>query len=156
MQSATLPCPECGKLMTLRNSRFGPFYGCSDFPRCRATHGAHPDGRPLGTPGDRETKQARIAAHAVFDKLWQGDGAPVKRGHAYRVVQIVMAMTGKQAHIGLFDKSQCEQLIAALSCSQTIAAAIEQVKVERSKPESNTKTKKRKYWQRMHGKSKSK
>jgi ssDNA-binding Zn-finger/Zn-ribbon topoisomerase 1 len=32
-------CPKCGKRMTLReNSKTGePFFGCSDFPKCRAT-----------------------------------------------------------------------------------------------------------------------
>lgn len=32
-------CPQCGKQMTLRhNGKTGePFFGCSDFPRCRAT-----------------------------------------------------------------------------------------------------------------------
>ena len=30
-------CPECGKTMVVRRSRFGKlFYGC-DFPRCRNT-----------------------------------------------------------------------------------------------------------------------
>lgn len=47
-ESPTLPCSECSGSMTLRNSRYGFFYGCSRFPDCRATHGAHPDGQPLG------------------------------------------------------------------------------------------------------------
>ena len=36
-------CQKCGKLMTLReNSRTGePFFGCSDYPRCRATRDVH-------------------------------------------------------------------------------------------------------------------
>ena len=42
------PCLECGASMMLRESKFGLFYGCSTFPVCRATHGAHKDGRPLG------------------------------------------------------------------------------------------------------------
>jgi ssDNA-binding Zn-finger/Zn-ribbon topoisomerase 1 len=30
-------CPECGKAMVVRRSRFGKlFYGC-DYPRCRCT-----------------------------------------------------------------------------------------------------------------------
>lgn len=27
-------CPECGKKLKLRTSRFGKFYGCSGFPEC--------------------------------------------------------------------------------------------------------------------------
>lgn len=30
-----LHCPECGSVMELRRGRFGPFYSCSAFPRCR-------------------------------------------------------------------------------------------------------------------------
>ncbi len=30
-----LHCPECGGVMELRRGRFGPFYSCSAFPRCR-------------------------------------------------------------------------------------------------------------------------
>lgn len=31
----TLICPECGETMTLRRGRFGPFFSCSGFPRCK-------------------------------------------------------------------------------------------------------------------------
>jgi ssDNA-binding Zn-finger/Zn-ribbon topoisomerase 1 len=66
-----LHCPDCGAMMSLRASKFGLFYGCSMFPQCRATHGAHPWGAPLGIPAKRDTKMARIRAHAAFDRLWK-------------------------------------------------------------------------------------
>jgi DNA topoisomerase I len=28
-------CPECGKAMIRRQGRFGPFYGCQDYPNCK-------------------------------------------------------------------------------------------------------------------------
>ncbi len=28
-------CPECGKAMIRRDGRFGPFYGCQDYPNCK-------------------------------------------------------------------------------------------------------------------------
>lgn len=28
-------CPECGKAMIRRQGRFGPFYGCQDYPACK-------------------------------------------------------------------------------------------------------------------------
>lgn len=31
----TLSCPECGSEMLLKRGRFGPFYSCTGFPRCR-------------------------------------------------------------------------------------------------------------------------
>jgi DNA topoisomerase I len=30
-----VPCPRCGKPMVRRSGRFGPFLGCSDYPKCR-------------------------------------------------------------------------------------------------------------------------
>lgn len=31
------PCPKCGKKLTVRYSRFGKFYACTGFPKCRFT-----------------------------------------------------------------------------------------------------------------------
>jgi len=28
-------CPVCGNLLVKRNGKYGEFYGCKDFPRCR-------------------------------------------------------------------------------------------------------------------------
>ena len=68
-----LKCGDCGAEMRLRTSPKWdrPFYGCSKFPECRGSHGARTDGAPLGVPGNKETKLARIRAHKVFDVLWQ-------------------------------------------------------------------------------------
>jgi DNA topoisomerase I len=30
-----VPCPKCGKPMVKRTGRFGPFLGCSDYPKCK-------------------------------------------------------------------------------------------------------------------------
>jgi DNA topoisomerase-1 len=30
-----VPCPKCGKPMIKRTGRFGPFLGCSDYPKCK-------------------------------------------------------------------------------------------------------------------------
>jgi ssDNA-binding Zn-finger/Zn-ribbon topoisomerase 1 len=113
-------CAICDAPMRLRESRAYPlpngqprlFWGCSRYPRCRGTHGAHPDGRPLGTPADEETKCARRAAHAALDQLWQH--GPFTRRGAYAVVQRLMGMTKDQAHIGKFDRETCERLITRL------------------------------------------
>ena len=31
----SVPCPECGKGTIRREGRFGPFYGCQDYPQCK-------------------------------------------------------------------------------------------------------------------------
>jgi ssDNA-binding Zn-finger/Zn-ribbon topoisomerase 1 len=94
--------------MSLKESRFGPFYGCNRFPQCRATHGAHPDGRPLGIPANKETKQARIRAHDAFDRLWKG--GRMTRAQAYGWMQRAMDLSKDEAHIGRFSIEQCEAL----------------------------------------------
>ena len=109
-----LKCGECGAPMVLRKSTKydSPFYGCSTFPECRGTVGAHRDGRPKGTPGDRKTKDARIKAHKVFDRIWE-DGR-MTQNQAYAWLCKVMQVSGKAGHIGHFTVAQCEQLIAAV------------------------------------------
>jgi ssDNA-binding Zn-finger/Zn-ribbon topoisomerase 1 len=32
-----LYCPECGKELLLKAGRFGPFYSCTGFPKCRCS-----------------------------------------------------------------------------------------------------------------------
>lgn len=93
--------------MDLRPSRFGLFYSC---PRgCDVKVGAHPDGRPKGIPADKETRQARISAHAAFDRLW--NEGPLTRSGAYRWLQERLSMTSEEAHIGQFTTEQCTTLI---------------------------------------------
>jgi len=117
----TLTCPECGAPVRLRPSRYGLFYGCTTWPKCNGTHGAHPDGKPLGTPGNRETKDARIRAHAAFDTLWKNGG--MKRKEAYRWMQDTLGMSQNEAHIGSFDVATCERLITAVHSRAQHAAA---------------------------------
>jgi hypothetical protein len=35
--SSTPTCPRCGSLMRQRSGRYGKFWGCSQYPRCRGT-----------------------------------------------------------------------------------------------------------------------
>lgn len=98
---------------TKRPGEHGLFYGCSAFPRCRVTHGAHPDGEPLGVPANAETRRARVEAHAVFDKLWRGKSAPFTRRDAYR--WIAEAMNRSEVHIAQLDAAGCAELVAIVS-----------------------------------------
>lgn len=117
-----LECPECGGVMVLRyapNSPFAKrcpvFYGCAQFPLCRATHGAHPDGKPLGKPADPATKKARMAAHEVFDRLWKGPHAPMNRKAAYAFLRERLGLDDETGHISMFDQQQCAALRAAVA-----------------------------------------
>ena len=112
-----LVCPDCNSGMRfIPTSRFGPFYGCSRWPDCKATHGAHREGTqlagaPLGVPANKETKQARQRAHLAFDVLWAKPNGWMKRGRAYAWMRRAMKLTKEQAHIGNFDVATCERLV---------------------------------------------
>jgi ssDNA-binding Zn-finger/Zn-ribbon topoisomerase 1 len=102
-------CGECGADMVLRQSPKypAPFWGCTQFPECRGTHGAHPDGRPLGIPANRETKDKRIEAHKHFDPIWEQK--LMTRKEAYR--RLAKEMGVAEVHIGESDIETCEKII---------------------------------------------
>lgn len=116
------PACICGGPMVLRETpKFRhkdgtpkKFWACAKWQqtRCEGIIGAHPDGRPLGIPADNETKGARIRAHAMFDTIWKDAGSnQLSRKGAYAWMRKAMGLTKEQAHIGNFDKTQCEQLV---------------------------------------------
>jgi DNA topoisomerase-1 len=37
MKPENVKCPECGGEMTPRSSKFGKFWGCKDYPKCKGT-----------------------------------------------------------------------------------------------------------------------
>ena len=116
-----LICPECGAQMILRETNkytYGDgsprkFYGCTRFPECKAAHGAHPDGKPLGIPANKETKEWRIRAHAAFDDLWKS--GKMKRGEAYvwlaKEMSIHINCSYFQIHIGELGIEDCQKVI---------------------------------------------
>ena len=101
-----LDCPECGaKLVFVSDSRYGPYYKCE--MACGVTHGAWPDGRPKGIPGDLETMSLRKSAHAKFDQLWKNEADPKEaRTKAYAWLAHKMGCHKNQCHMAQFDKTQ--------------------------------------------------
>lgn len=107
-------CGECGSPMVLRPSRYGLFYGCSTFPACRGTHGAHPDGSPLGTPTDAATKKERIIAHEYFDHLWRSGLLKRKRAYVWLCAAIGPTRPDGTSHISDMDMDECHRTIEAI------------------------------------------
>ena len=103
-----LTCPDCGHEMHLIDTRKGRFYSCTSFPRCRVTHGCHPDGSPMGVPGDRKTRDARMRAHAIFDLLWKS--GRMDRHMAYKNLAGYMRLSDEECHIGMFNEKQCRRV----------------------------------------------
>lgn len=109
-------CGECGAQMVLRDSKYGKFYGCIQFPKCKGTHGAHPDGKPLGVPANKETKLARMKAHEAFDAMWKRRKISRTKGYAW--LQKAMGLTADEAHIAKFTKDQCEKLVQIIEAEK--------------------------------------
>lgn len=42
-----LKCPECETKLVLRNGKYGEFYGCKNFPKCRYTCSADYEDREM-------------------------------------------------------------------------------------------------------------
>lgn len=110
-----LKCGECSSDMILRNSKHGIFYGCSRYPDCKGTHGAHPDGSPLGVPADKETKEWRMKTHKVFDPLWKDRKYGYSRKDAYELLQRLTGLPPEDCHISRFDISTCKRVIKKIN-----------------------------------------
>lgn len=112
-------CPDCGAEMNLRETKkylYGngeprKFWGCSRWPECKATHGAHPDGKPVGVPADTETKRMRMAAHRCAEIAfgrWE-----TKQGKQDLYEWLRRRPNIKQ-HIGEMNKLDCLEFIGKL------------------------------------------
>jgi hypothetical protein len=92
-------------------------YICNRFPKCRGSVGVHPNGKPLGTIPDQETKQLRIQLHAVIDPLWRNQTHQPKRvarGAVYGYLRHIMEMTAEECHIGNFTADDCRRAMRAI------------------------------------------
>lgn len=118
---AQLPCPECGKLMEITRSRFKEqnwWYRCPDWPHCRGSHSADPQGKPTGSPADAETRKLRHRCHELFDAIYMRHENKKIRKHM-RMKAIFwlcdqLEIAAKECHFGKFTKEQCLQTIELL------------------------------------------
>lgn len=108
----------CGSTASIRSNAIiynGREYGngkawiCDRFPDCRGSVGTHPDGKPLGTIPDAETKKLRIQVHAVIDPIWKGQSKK-KRGSVYGWLKRITG-SQKEIHIGETTKEDCLRLL---------------------------------------------
>lgn len=108
---ASLSCPDCGSPMELMGSRWGVNWHCTG-QGCKAAHGAHPDGSPVGSPADVRTRKARARAHDAFDRLWRH--GLMSRTQAYSWMARTLGISKQEAHIGSLDAESCDRLCGAM------------------------------------------
>lgn len=118
-------CPYCGTEIDLvdssiiyRGKSYGPAYVCGRFPDCDAYVGCHPGTTtPLGRLANRELREAKVAAHYAFDRLWKrkmlrdhiNQGSARRAGYLWLAEQI--GIPSKDCHIGWFDVAACRRVV---------------------------------------------
>ena len=109
-KAKTYDCPSCEGKLIYKEGKYGGYYGCENFPKCKASHSIHQDtGELLGIPADQETRKKRIQAHKVFDKLWRS--GEISRSEAYKFLQKTLHLPAKDAHISHLSIDECDELI---------------------------------------------
>lgn len=132
-------CPYCGLFSVLvKGDVIYPhrpdlyqlnFYQCAP---CDAYVGCHKTGdwkKPLGRLANAELRQAKSAAHAAFDPVWQqrfeikraSDPAYTKsmaRGGRYKKLAQLMGIPKSECHIGMFDVEQCKTVVALCTAGE--------------------------------------
>lgn len=123
-------CDYCGKPAALVGGEFiyahrpdlfsKRFYLCQP---CDAYVGCHKGTtEPLGRLANAELRAAKMAAHAVFDPIWQARLAQkqaldpkysksMARGGRYKKLAELMGMEQKDCHIGFLDVAGCERVV---------------------------------------------
>jgi ssDNA-binding Zn-finger/Zn-ribbon topoisomerase 1 len=90
--------------MILRNSKYGKFYGCSNYPKCTETHGSHPNGEPLGIPADKETRLLRTEVHRLLGEKF-GDWKTINKKQKNKMYKWLKENTSL-GHISMLLKDE--------------------------------------------------
>lgn len=113
-------CPYCGNKTEFIDSSavygtsYGMIYRC---PPCNAWVGVHKGtNKALGQLANPELREWKKKAHALFDPLWMkkmrsGCSKKKARGAAYKWLSQQMGIPVDQTHIGMFDVTQCQQVV---------------------------------------------
>lgn len=115
--SKQVRCPYCrrpAKLVggaevypTRRDLFHKLFWACKP---CEAWVGCHEGtDKPLGILANKKTREARIKAHAIFDKLWQS--GVMTRKEAYVWLSGMLGIPYQRCHISCFGKGLCKKVV---------------------------------------------
>lgn len=110
-------CPSCGIPMVLKqttkykykNGNSRKFYGCQNWPNCDCTHGAHPDGRPMGFPVTKEVRELRQLVHRQLEERW-GEWRTMHPKRKKKMYDWLKKHT-KSGHIGKMGKQELLDLL---------------------------------------------
>jgi len=95
-------CPLCGQNAARQQTQYGVRNDC-----CGLWSWGD---KPLV---DRETHEARKAAHAAFDPLWKG--GTMTRAAAYEALRAVTGLNAKNCHMAKMSKERAARVPAAVA-----------------------------------------
>jgi len=104
-------CGDCGSKMVLVTGDSIDrtlMYRCSR-PECRCIHAAFPNGKPVGTPADQNTRSLRCVLHRILDPLWKD--RHISRNRLYKRLAKRLGMSEEDCHVGKFNAKQCTKAI---------------------------------------------
>ena len=114
-----MKCPNCLNSARWCDNKeiYGKSYGRSSMcwycKRCDYYVGCHNNSqRPLGKMASRETRELRMACHKKFDTYWKENFTT--RNEGYKWLQEIMKKLPADAHIGMFEKEECEELLTLI------------------------------------------
>lgn len=81
---------------------------------CGRYVGSHRDGWPLGVPADKETRDARKAAHAAFDPIWKPPTGHGYRREAYQWLAAALGRPGEEIHIGEMTAETARRVVTVV------------------------------------------
>lgn len=107
-------CSYCGSQVVCVSTKefYGRDYGAHVYKctGCDAYVGTHKGTKnPLGTLANKELRELRMKAHAVFDPCWKNKH--MQRKSAYRRLQDFMGTERELTHIAMFNEEQCRKVI---------------------------------------------
>ena len=94
---------------------YGPVWACTP---CQAWVGCHgTTDKPLGRLANKALRQAKMAAHAAFDPIWQAkqrrDGL-IKghaRGKGYKWLAAQLGIEPAHCHVGMMNEGMCRRVV---------------------------------------------
>ncbi len=120
-----LQCPECGAPMELlfsgkfryKNGSRKPYYRCIHYPECSGSHGAHPNGAPLGHPADKETRDLRIVVHAELDRIFPARIMGGKERFKHRRREKIYSWLESKGfgHVSSMNKEECRKVLKLIA-----------------------------------------
>lgn len=110
-------CPFCGHrvVYTSNAAIYGRVYGngmCYKCTNCDSYVGCHPNGQPLGTLGNKQTRDLRHKCHNIFDTTWRL--GHLDRNYCYTYLANRLGIPRSECHFAYFDIPMLTRVLEVL------------------------------------------